>query len=403
MHAPTLRFEEFTDGWLSKNLGEISRIASGGTPSRSNKSFWGGDIPWVTTAEIKFGLIKNSQEKITAVGLKNSSAKIFPKGTLLMAMYGQGKTRGQVAKLGIDASTNQACAAILLEKDVSQDYVLQYLGNQYENIRSLSNDGGQKNLSSALVKEIPIWLPSIEEQTKIANFLTAIDAKISQLIKKHQLLSSYKTGVMQKIFSQELRFKDESGEYFPAWKIVRLSEIAEFFRGGQLAKSHLNINGENLCIHYGELFTVYAETISTVKSRTNISDGFIGYAGDIVMPSSDVTPDGLARASCLLIDRVILGGDMNIIRPIKTVDPAMLSYLLNFDKKKVIDLVSGTTVKHIYIKDIKGIELATPRSLNEQSAISTFLIELDKKIQIVKLQIELSKKYKQGLLQQMFV
>lgn len=270
-------------------------------------------------------------------------------------------------------------------------------------LNRLSESSAQPGLSVGKLLKISLTVPPKAEQTKIANFLTAVDAKISQLTKKHELLTSYKKGVMQKIFSQELRFKDESGEYFPAWKIVRLSEIAEFFRGGQLAKSHLNINGENLCIHYGELFTVYAETISTVKSRTNISDGFIGYAGDIVMPSSDVTPDGLARASCLLIDRVILGGDMNIIRPIKTVDPAMLSYLLNFDKKKVIDLVSGTTVKHIYIKDIKGIELAIPRSLNEQSAISTFLIELDKKIQIVKLQIELSKKYKQGLLQQMFV
>lgn len=82
------------EGWRRSTLGEIARITSGGTPDRSEPSYWGGSVPWVTTGEIQFNTITDTAEKITEAGLKNSSAKLFPPGTLLMAMYGQGKTRG---------------------------------------------------------------------------------------------------------------------------------------------------------------------------------------------------------------------------------------------------------------------------------------------------------------------
>lgn len=120
MHTqtPKLRFPEFSDKWELKKLGEIADISSGGTPSRAKKDYWNGNIPWVSTTLIDFNIIDKTDEKITAEGLKNSSAKLFPKGTLLMAMYGQGKTRGKIAILGIEASTNQACGAIIPKKSI---------------------------------------------------------------------------------------------------------------------------------------------------------------------------------------------------------------------------------------------------------------------------------------------
>jgi type I restriction enzyme S subunit len=106
-------------------LGDIAKVYSGGTPSRSNPKFWNGDIPWVKTGQIQNRTIyeNNIDEWITEEGLKNSSTKIVPKGTLLMAMYGQGKTRGQVAILGIDAAINQACAAIQIHRVINSDFV----------------------------------------------------------------------------------------------------------------------------------------------------------------------------------------------------------------------------------------------------------------------------------------
>ncbi|CAE6740297.1 hypothetical protein CFBP6600_14060 [Xanthomonas arboricola pv. corylina] len=131
-------------GWLRRPLGDIAQITSGGTPDRSTPSYWGGTIPWLTTGEIQFNTITDSTEKITEFGLKNSSAKLFPAGTLLMAMYGQGKTRGQIAQLGIEAATNQACAAILFDASNDPNFYFQYLASQYEELRELGNAGTQK-------------------------------------------------------------------------------------------------------------------------------------------------------------------------------------------------------------------------------------------------------------------
>lgn len=167
------------EGWKRCALGEIAQVTSGGTPDRSEPSYWGGAIPWVTTGEIRFNTITDTTEKITEAGLKNSSAKLFPPGSLLMAMYGQGKTRGQVAKLGIEAATNQACAAILLNQNEDTEFFFQFLASHYEAIRELGNAGTQKNLSGALIKEISVPVPPKREQEKIARVLVTWDEAIA--------------------------------------------------------------------------------------------------------------------------------------------------------------------------------------------------------------------------------
>src|SRR5690349_12151678 len=96
----------------TQRLSDVASVVAGGTPKRSVSTYWGGDIPWVTTTAVNAGVIIEASEFITEEGLKNSSAKVFPAGTLLLAMYGQGQTRGRVAKLGMSAAVNQACAAI---------------------------------------------------------------------------------------------------------------------------------------------------------------------------------------------------------------------------------------------------------------------------------------------------
>lgn len=169
------------EGWRRSTLGEIARITSGGTPDRSERSYWGGNVPWVTTGEIHFNNITDTTEKITEAGLKNSSAKLFPPGTLLMAMYGQGKTRGQVAKLGIEAATNQACAAMLLHDGHDSDFYFQYLSAQYEAIRELGNAGTQQNLSGGILKEVEVPVPPFEEQRQVARVLSVWDDAISKM------------------------------------------------------------------------------------------------------------------------------------------------------------------------------------------------------------------------------
>lgn len=178
------------EGWRRTTLGEIARVTSGGTPDRGKPEYWGGHVPWVTTGEIQFNTITDTVEKITAAGLQNSAAKLFPPGTLLMAMYGQGKTRGQVAKLGIEAATNQACAAIQLREKHDGDFYFQYLSSQYEELRELGNAGTQKNLNGGIIKSIEVPIPPYGEQRRIAQILSTWDQAIATT---ERLLSKSRT------------------------------------------------------------------------------------------------------------------------------------------------------------------------------------------------------------------
>ena len=200
---PRLRFPEFRDApeWRSSLLGDIFETTSGGTPSRSVKDYWGGMIPWITTALVAFRVINEAEEYISDEGLRNSSAKVLPKGTVLIAMYGQGKTRGQVALLGIEAATNQACAAILPRQGIDTYFVFLNLAGRYEELRQLSNAGGQENLSQGLIRGIPFaYPPDEEEQRTITSCLSSLDDLIAAQSAKLEALKTHKKGLMQQLF-----------------------------------------------------------------------------------------------------------------------------------------------------------------------------------------------------------
>ncbi|WP_160329487.1 restriction endonuclease subunit S [Methanofollis ethanolicus] len=165
--------------WTVKKLGEISTITSGGTPNRKVKTYWNGEIPWIKTGEVNYNVIMDTEEKITQEGLDNSSAKVVPPGTLLMALYGEGVTRGRVAITGIAAAINQACAVIFCEDIVLMKYLYYNISYRYNDIRDLSGGANQKNLNISIIKDILIPLPPLPEQRQIAAILSAIDDTIA--------------------------------------------------------------------------------------------------------------------------------------------------------------------------------------------------------------------------------
>lgn len=205
-------------------IGDIAEIVSGGTPSRSNGEYWGGTIPWIKTGAIDYCWIREADELITEKGLENSAARIIPNGTILMAMYGQGKTRGQVAILGIDAAINQACAAILLRDGYDRDFVYQQLVFRYGHIRKLSNSGSQDNLNADLVRSIAFPTPDEREQKKIGAILSCWDKATDELGMLVSAKVKRKRGLMQKLLTGKTRFKEFKGE---RWRKVRLSEVLE--------------------------------------------------------------------------------------------------------------------------------------------------------------------------------
>jgi type I restriction enzyme M protein len=197
------------------------------------------------------------------------------------------------------------------------------------------------------------------------------------------LLQTYKRGLMQKIFSQEVRFKADDGSAFPNWNEKYLGDISEVLRGGGLSKSSLSENGKFKCLLYGELFRKHGAVIVNVDNRTNVNEGLSSRSGDILMPTSDVTPYGLATASVIMLDDVRLGGDINVVRLREGYDCMFISYLLNYMKKEIIRLVTGTTIKHIYARDIKGLALNIPKDVLEQRRISRIFSLLDKKKDLI--------------------
>ncbi len=166
----------------TKKIGQISQVTAGGTPLRDVSIYWGGSIPWVKTGELMDGDIYKTEEYISQEGLENSSAKLFPLDTVLIALYGQGQTRGRTGRLMIEAATNQACCAILPAPSIFESRFIQYwLRSLYTEMREKSRDGAQPNWNGQMIKNIEIAIPPLPEQRRIVAYLDELQAKVDAL------------------------------------------------------------------------------------------------------------------------------------------------------------------------------------------------------------------------------
>ena len=187
------------NSFRKEKLGVLTTVTAGGTPSRGNFNYWNGDVPWIKSGELKDDTTSDSKEYITKEGLKNSSAKLFPKDTILIALYGQGKTRGKTTLLLKEASSNQACCAILPIPVLNPVYLQLWLRSMYDELRKKTRTGPQPNWNAQMIKEIEITVPPIEIQNKIVSEITKkfklineLDSLIDTLIEnKTRMLSNF--------------------------------------------------------------------------------------------------------------------------------------------------------------------------------------------------------------------
>ncbi len=193
--------------WKVVKIGEIAQIKSGGTPSRRNHEFWdGGKIFWIKTGEVNYCTIYDTEEKITQSGLDGSSAKLFPAGTLLIAMYGQGITRGKVAITGIEAATNQACAAIFPNDEVKTRYLYYFFEHNYDSIRRFAHGANQKNLSADLIKTFPLVYPRpSDDQDEIVRTLSAVDKKLQIHIERKSIYQDLFRTLLHELMTARIR------------------------------------------------------------------------------------------------------------------------------------------------------------------------------------------------------
>ena len=388
---PVLRFPEFKedDEWIASTIEEISSVSSGGTPSRSKPEYWNGDIPWISTTLIEYNKIKTANEFITVLGLKNSSTKLFPKGTILMAMYGQGKTRGKVAILDIKAAINQACAAISLKKGMNIEFVFQNLSARYEEVRKISNEGGQKNLSSTLIKKIHFIHPRIEskEQQKIANCLSSLDTLTTAEAVKLDYLKDHKKGLLQQLFpangetKPQFRFQEFKND--GDWDKVELGNYCSITTG-KLDANAMVVKGKyrfyTCARNFYRIDDFAFDTEALLVSGNGANVGYIHYYKGKFN----------AYQRTYVLDQF----HMNI---------HYLKYNLEYNLSKRIssEKKEGNT-PYIVKSTLSEMEIILPKNEEEQKKIANCLSSVDDLIEAQKIKIETLKKHKKGLMQQLF-
>jgi type I restriction enzyme S subunit len=210
--------QAFSLNVAAQPVGAIARVGSGATPKRGRDEYWqGGSIPWVTSGQLNEPYVDSASDFITEEALRETSVKLWPAGTLLVALYGEGQTRGRCAELRIDATTNQACAAVELDETAADRvYVRRFFDANYEANRRLATGGVQPNLSLGLIRDMKIPLPSLAEQRRIVarveEQLSAIAALRAAIERAQRRSASLRRSVLERAFRGELVPQDPSDE-----------------------------------------------------------------------------------------------------------------------------------------------------------------------------------------------
>lgn len=382
--------------WEVKELGSFANVSLGGTPSREVLSYWDGSIPWITTSQIDFNIIKDANEFITEEGLNNSAAKLFKSGNLLMAMYGQGKTRGKVAILGIDATTNQACAAILLNKSVLREYIFCNISGRYDEIRNLSNTGGQENLSGDLIKKIQIPLPPLPEQNAIAQVLSDTDKLIQALekliAKKHRI----KQGAMQKLLTPK-----------EGWEVKTLGEIAEI-TGAGIDKKINPTEKPVVLLNYMDVFKrdyiFKNELYHKVTAPQNKLKSCNVKKGDIFLtPSSELRTDiGISAIAMEDMEGVVYSYHIYRLRYFIDLDKLFGLYMLKTRHflEQSETMCEGSGKRYVVsMGKFRSMYVSLPNSKQEQTRIATILSDMDLEIEALEKKTAKYRQIKQGMMQ----
>ncbi|MDX8337342.1 restriction endonuclease subunit S [Candidatus Cetobacterium colombiensis] len=383
--VPKLRFPEFSGEWEEKKLGEISEISSGLTPLRSEKKYFeNGEIPWIKTTDLNNGNILKSEELITTYALEKTTLKLLPKNTVLIAMYGGFNQIGRTGITQIETTINQAISALILKKNYSSHYILQYLNGFKEKWKQVAASSRKDpNITKKDVENFKISISSLPEQEKIASFLSKVDESIEILEEEKELWKKYKKGMIQKIFSQKLRFKDENGNDYPEWEESNLEKIAE-------------VNPKTEAVP--ERF-IYIDLES-------VENGLLKNEKIVLKNEAPSRAQRVLKSNDILYQTVrpyqknnFYFENTNKIYPfvastgyaqIRTSQNSKYLYhFLHTDKfvDSVLERCTGTSYPAINSSDLKLIKFNLP-SLPEQEKIANFLSSIDEKIELIEKELE---------------
>ena len=403
MRIPKLRFKEFSDELVNNYFFEFGDIKIGLTHTPNYVE--NGKI-FLSSKNISKGYIDfEDVQYITKEEFEAMPESTKPKkGDILFTRVGSNLGNPIILEEEKECAIFVSLGIFRANDKANNYYIKHWMDTNYfwNQVEKKVAGGAKNNLNTAWLKEFKINIPSLIEQEKIGNFLSSVDKKISITEEKLNLFKEYKKGMMQKIFKQEIRFKDENGNNYPDWVEKRLGDIAIFSKGKALSKEDLSDTGIE-CIRYGELYTHYTEVIDKIKSKTNLNKDelVLSEENDIIIPSSGETALDIAKASCVLKSGVAIGGDLNIIK-VKESGVFLSYYLNNKLKKDIASLAQGASIVHLYENHLKLLKVKLP-CLEEQEKIANFLSSIDNKIENLSNELENIKEFKKGLLQKMFI
>ncbi|MGL5202666.1 restriction endonuclease subunit S [Cetobacterium sp.] len=373
--VPKLRFPEFSGEWEKKKIGDLMECI---VPGRNKPQEFQGDIPWITTPDIfnkNFVYCSKNKLNLSKVEIKKVGSKIVPKNSVIMSCVGE---LGVVCIAGTDIVINQQLHAFLPNSKINNIFIKNSLLTKICYMEKIATKTALLYMNKDACNSIPISLPSLPEQEKIASFLSEVDTKIEKLEKKKELLSQYKKGMMQKLFSQKLRFKDENGNDYPEWEEKKLGEVLTIGNG----KDYKHLNEGDIPV-----FGTGGYMTSVDKYLHDGETVFIGRKGTINKPF-------YYNGKFWTVDTLFYTHNF------KNSFPKFI-YVI-FQNIDWLQYNEASGVPSLSKSTINNISINLP-SLPEQEKIANFLSSIDRKIELVEEELEKNKKFKKGLLQQMFV
>lgn len=388
------------DEWGHALLDAVARRGSGHTPDKKHPEYWDGSIKWISlqdSAQLDTLYIEDTAATITTEGIKNSSAVLHQKGTVVLSRdAGVGKS----AIMAADMAVSQHFMAWTCGQRLNNHFLYYWLQSKKPEFERIANGNTIKTIGLPYFKELALPLPPLEEQKRIASALTDIDTLIGSL---DQLIVK-KRGIRQAAIHQLLTGERRLPGFSGKWQKILLDALAYSLKGSSLSKTDLSPDGTKKCILYGELFTTYGRVIHRVYGRTDSSNGTPSIAGDVLLPGSTTTTGiDLASASAVLEEGVLLGGDINIIRQRKrdSFNPAFLArYLTSVAAKDIAERAQGITIIHLYGRDLKSLLINLPPQ-EEQSAIAGILSDLDSELDALEAHRKKALHIKQGMMQEL--
>ncbi len=392
---PELRFPGFEGEWEEKTLGKLAEIIMGQSPDGDSYNTEGIGIPLIN------GPVEFTEKYPVKIKWTSKPSKYCQDKDVLFCV--RGSTTGRMNIANDRYCIGRGVAAIRANEKSTSVFIELILIKNLERILSFTTGSTFQNIDSKSLKDFQFSIPSLPEQTKIANFLSSVDDKLTQLKKKKTLLESYKKGVMQKIFYKEIRFKDENGKEFPEWEEKKLGEVADNILYGMNAAA-IPYDGENKYIRITDIDENSRRFIPNPLSSPDceIEEKYKLKEGDIVFARTGASVgktylyninDGNLVFAGFLIKFSIVNANPYFI---------FIQTFLESYNKWVLTMSMRSGQPGINAEEYKTFPVHLPY-MNEQIKIANFLSAIDEKINHCSNQIEKMEKWKKGLLQKMFV